>query len=1341
MTNTIPTATGRGRHNLLAVDVGGIPKQLANANGVGQFLVKNIAQRCKNDKTVIQEGVVDYQTMLEHPPAINNAVVILAGVKSLDTSLGILGATITMTTVPVPDLKLYNVHSMTITLTAERKHHDIRPPHSATITYTQKYDSFTRVAHGTLPASVLKKTREFSKSVSNLNLLEVDYRRNLKTVGQRKEYICKMLDLMEKGLAVEANMVQLSLNKGINAEVFFAYRVRAQDFSFATILDKYAQSIADKASRAHQRGMVLGSEAEMVDIANAYAKQVTRDVFALARDPANFIYTFLRRTTSTSSIYNHQNGSKLSMEGKMVGGVIFVTKDVMQQLAPYMKYGAVTFEKPIHYLPHEALTTTNNGTRVVMCIKEYKSRNNASTKGIHDTKLSDPLRSTDREHEILLLTNLGNTLLQPNPVDDPKNLPYSESEEYIVGVIKRKIEDVPYVIYEGNAYPLETVENDIPETNLSSKIRHLCYVRYGWHNKDSESLHYWAQKMPQSSISPYDKYSFNLPTVMSHTPGIDAAQVIFGPNEMIYALLNPFFFMGEYHTEKLNNMLQKSKLLQGRSCIWVKDMMINLIYLAKNRQHLLRSYWENSDFWGEPIGDGKKALRELLMTEISPFYDLVCQKNSEYQSSMEMTQFSMIKRELFGCFPNYVVPPSIRELRGNKLLCCLSSDAERAYLAEQIGTAKALLYDRLQKNIKIVFCDQYDYIYTFVHETSHALCEILSDMKDIKLKQNTRLDPLSGVLREIVKIYMKTFIKLFVCGIHTDLLRKISYLYTGNTPWRILIYCVLPVLCGGNMYFSSGSLEDDDLEELNKPVTESRKRDKLELDVDDEMEQRGHVSSETKQASEKPDKSLTDHEEVDDLQLFDDEDEIWYNMQSRAEKLSDSKNAPISKEIEAVFLFPPGEKILEESHDIFATMLLGNPQYAQNKITPTMSHNMYSLVNEGTANDLLKISILMMDFIYNSPYAISKCILSGIHPGFEVDFVKLEETISSEALFVKPLAIDVIMTDGVINVENENADKSANFNITCNMKIASNSFSTGSMVAKNIYPAPSIGSLNRTCDAKPKLSIDFFTRSEYVNAFGLIGELKKTNCVDDADIKAMKNIYDTVTAQEGYYLSHSMISNRTGINNDQRYVPIIAPATRKTPISDIMCLTGIPLCHATCNCSDKTPSEVFFTQISPFLSSNPYSSNFGGVNQMIFTPSNTMLCEGFHMETFNYLSSDSSVDVTTATIEEIFNINNKLSNKMSLQECWLINNRIKQQQVLNTGQDTEMNSTPYNGLMEHPVMGEDDVPLRFGYMTPYTQYTDTNIMSELNKENFTPGGDMKVGKSPMMYAVRSPFTI
>lgn len=1309
MEKTIPTASGRGRHNLLAVDVGGIPKQLANANGVGRFLVKNIAQWCKDEKTIIQEGVVDFQTMLHHPPAINNSVVILSGVKSLDTSLGILGASITLTTVPIPDLTLYNIHTMTMALTAERKHHDIRPPNSATVTYTQKYDSFTRVAHGTLPALVLEKTREFSKAVSRLNLLHVKYDKDLTTVGERRKYIENTLALMERGLAVEANMVQLSLNKGINAEVFFAYRARAQDFSFATILDKYSQSIGDRASKAHKIGLTLGSEAEMVDIANAYAKQVTRDVFALARDPVKFLYNFLRRTCATSSVYNYENGSKVSMEGKLIGGVIFVTKDVMQELAPHVEYGTVHFEKPIHYLHHGALTETNNGTRVVMCIKEHKCEDrNVSTNSVDDVTLSNPLRPTDREQEIFQLTNLGNELLKPNSVDDPKNLPYSDSEEYIVGVIKRTLKDVPYVSYNGHAYPIETVENDIPETNLSSKIRHLCYVRYGWHDRRSDSLHHWAQMMSQGSMPDSDKYSFSLPNVVTNTPGMDAAQVIFGPHEMIYALLNPYFYMGNYHVEKLNSMLSRSKFLQGRSCIWVKDMLRSLLILATNREMLLIKYWNNSNFEGEPIGDGKKALRDLLKLEISPFYDLTCTSSIDNTLPSEEDKFHMSKRKLFGCFPNYVVPTSIRELRGNQLLACLGSNSERTNLAGLIGLAKKLLYQSLQKNVQIVFCDQFDFLYIFGKPNKSLEEFIFDDLVQFKVTNGSKyVDELSRVLRDIVKIYMQTFLKLFLGGSNTKFLENISYLYRGNIAWKILAYCVLPALSGGNMCIRGLKINDDMLKLLNKIEPKKEK-------------------GKARKSKEKIDKSKPDEEDSEG--------------EKEEDGIPQKKNIITTNEFELVSVLPPGEKV-SKSHEIFTSHVLGDEDSSM--LTTTMSHNMYSMVNTSTATDILKVATLMMDFVFTSPYAISKCILSGIHPGFEVDFVKLEETISSEALFVKPLAIDVVMTDGIINVEGENCDKSANFNISCNMKIASNSFSTGSMVAKNIYPAPAIGSLNRTTDAKPKLSIDFFIRSEYINAMGLISALKESekDTIALDDLKAMKNIFESVTSHEDYYRSNSILTNRTGINNDERYVPIIAPAGRKTPISDIMCLTGIPLCHATCNCTDKSPSEIFFTQISPFISTNPYSSNFGGVNQMLFTPSNTMLCEGFHIETFNYHSSDASVDVTTATIEELFNIDNKLSNKLSAQESWLINNQIKRQQALNGGEDTEITSTPYNGLTDHPILGDDDVPLRFGYSSPYSQYTDININSTLSKEPFTPGGDMKVGFSPMMYAVRSPFTI
>lgn len=1296
MEKIVPTATGTGRHNLLAVDVGGIPKQLANANGVGRFLVKNIAQWCKNEKTIIQDGLVDFKTMLLQPPAIMNSVVILSGVKSLDTSLGILGATITLTTVPIPDISLYNIHSMTMTLTAERKHHDIRPPNSATVTYTQKYDSFTRIAHGTLPALVLEKTREFSKAVSRLNLLEVKYNKNLKTVGQRKKYIQNTLALMEKGLAVEANMVQLSLNKGINAEVFYAYRARAQDFSFATILDKYSQSIGDRASKAHKMGLTLGSEAEMVDIANAYAEQATRDVFALARNPIKFLYNFLQRTSVTSSVYNYENGSNLSMEGKLIGGVIFVSKDVMQELAPHVRYGTVNFEKPIHYLHHGALTQTNNGTRVVMCIQEHKSKQrNVSTKTVDDVTLSNPLRPTDRENEILQLTNLGNTLLKPNPVDDPKNLPYSESEEYIVGVIKRSLKDVPYVTYNGNVYPIEMVENDIPETNLSSKIRHLCYVRYGWLDKESDSLHHWAQMMAQGSMPDSDKYSFNLPNVISNTPGIDTAQITFGPHEMIYALLNPYFYMGNYHAEKLNNMLARSKCLQGRSCIWVKDMMRNLLNLATNREMLLMTYWQNSTFEGETIGDGKKALRDLLKLEISPFYDLSCTSIRNPTLPLEENKFVMNKRKLFGCFPNYVVPTSIRELRGNQLLACLGSNAERANLAGLIGLAKKLLYQCLQKNVQIIFCDQFDFLYV-CGKPNMRLEEINSEtISEFNvLRYRGCVEDLSDVLHHIVKIYMQTFIKLFLGGMNTQFLENISYLYQGNIAWKILAYCVLPALSGGNMSVKNFEATPHTLDEINRTIPK------------------------TKEAkSSDPDKDKVETE-------------------VEVEKLPPITN----NKFEMVSVLPPGEKV-SKSHEIFSSYILGDGE--ENLITPTMSHNIYSMVNTSTATDFLKVASLMMDFVFVSPYAISKCILSAIHPGFEVDFTKLQETISSEVLFVKPLAIDVIMTDGIINVEGENCDKSVNFDISSNMKIASNSFSTGSMVAKNVYPAPAIGSLNRTTDAKPNLSIDFFTRSEYVNAMGLITALKETENenISPDDLKAIRNIFESVISHEGYYLSNSILTNRTGINNDERFIPIIAPAGRKTPISDIMCLTGIPLCHATCNCNGKNPSEVFFTQISPFISTNPYSSNFGGVNQMLFTPSNTVLCEGFHMETFNYQSSDASVDVTTAVIEELFNIDNKLSNRMSAQESWLINNQIKRQQALNSGDDTEITSSPYNGMVDRPILADDDVPLRYGYVSPYTQYTDINIKSLLDKEPFTPGGDMKVGVSPFSYAVRSPFTI
>ena len=1190
--------------------------------------------------------------MLSHPPAINKLTVTLAGVENLSSSLALLGTSVSLNETPsnLPD-EIINYHSLKIPLTAQRYVQGVAPNSSATIAIATKYDAHTRVAHGYFPSDAIKATKEFTQEIQGLNTLDIEFNQDNEANEKKSAYMKQMLNRLIAGYAETGFMLQQSLNKGILAEILQTFKSYAIDSSFAKVLDVYRRSIEENA--ANNRSVVNCEQFnnQIYDLALAYIDNTLKDIFIFTKRPGEFLNNFIDRALSTSTFYNYDNNTSYKIGRYPIGGTVFLPEDVYSAVIKTSKFDIIDIQKPIHYQPYKF--TIQNGTHRLETIRDYENDDlpqSVFTKNDGATLVNET-NVVNQINKIIHLSNLGEKVINTTDQESSESLPYREHGDYILGTVHIK-KNVPYVIYQGKAFPIEKIAESLIEANLFSKTNTLCFVRSGIINPKSPALHNWSTTTVNDSVRLRNMNNeFFYPEITVHTSYLNHTSLKFGLHEQIIAFLNPYYHMKEEHETALNNMVRLSQQIDNIPDMWIKHFFKDKLERAENYMDLMDTYYANKDIHGNPMGDsGKDSLTKLKSIELSPFYSVQRKKNEADDDVID--QFALHRRVTMASCPCYVIPMVVRELRGNILLSNLGDINKRDQLEDICKQITTILYSK--DNVALIFQDTLTGENLFKYNELAVNTKVTTQAAQLPVADGNQKADLQGHLKAITLSLMTAFDNLF--GNITPK-ENLSFLYKHRelVQFYFMAYVVMPVLSRGKVIITERYVHDN---------------------------------------------------------------------QDQKETLENNARPPMIVKVMEIKLGYDFE------HDSSVT----DSVIENNTIQITQDHN-------GSA--LLRMCMLTMDFMYTTPKSLYVMIQRGIHPGFEIHFVKKEQLLSNDALFVRPLAVDTIMSTGIMSIK-QNTDEGISFSAACNMRTANNSFTTGTMIAKNIHPSPKIGSVDYDTTNKPKISGDLITRSQSNSLEGVLDKLRHTTYynmtndtpghIKDKDIELIQKVYgQNVVISKG--IRGTFPGGISGINyTDDCYVPIIGIVNSDEKLYNHYPVTGIPTCSAWRGNFDKTIFNTYYNELSPLTSVNPYSSNLGGINQMLFTPSGILLGQSFMLESLCHTNPYTDVSPTYALLEEVFDISRSGGRQLTNQEQGLIDNTIGIQRGFG-GDNVQLVSVPLESQRDKNSNEEDDITLRCGVMIPYTQYTSQYAYEQLHKKQ------KYIGPGPTDFAILSPFAV
>lgn len=172
------------------------------------------------------------------------------------------------------------------------------------------------------------------------------------------------------------------------------------------------------------------------------------------------------------------------------------------------------------------------------------------------------------------------------------------------------------------------------------------------------------------------------------------------------------------------------------------------------------------------------------------------------------------------------------------------------------------------------------------------------------------------------------------------------------------------------------------------------------------------------------------------------------------------------------------------------------------------SANLYEIALSSEIPMILRAATMLMMTVSLTPFAMKESLQSLVHPGFSVDFLKKEQFYSDDIMYTKPRSMDMIVCPGPFKMEKD-AGGSIECEIPVQIRTTSNTYAGAAVIATCAFPNTKGGSLATTDDGRPRIAIDYITRSK----FGSVGEWAETT-KRQKKLKRYKDILKSVSEDD-----------------------------------------------------------------------------------------------------------------------------------------------------------------------------------------------------------------------------------
>ena len=374
---------------------------------------------------------------------------------------------------------------------------------------------------------------------------------------------------------------------------------------------------------------------------------------------------------------------------------------------------------------------------------------------------------------------------------------------------------------------------------------------------------------------------------------------------------------------------------------------------------------------------------------------------------------------------------------------------------------------------------------------------------------------------------------------------------------------------------------------------------------------------------------------------------------------------------------------------------------------------------------VLRAAAMIMMYMKTTPTSLSATVTAGVHPGFSVDFLRLEDIYSEQAIFTVPGAHEMNVSPGQV-ATHEQGDNGVVLEITSDVGTTRNTLGPSSVTVPCAFPNASAlrGGSNGMGD--PIVSADGVLRTKHGSLAQALLQL------DTEDYETEKAI---IIKQLGLNMRKRGLEVTAGTDQagytTEEFVAIIRPPTNP-------CAGPVPVMG-----TDKTGSQYLkgtrntgWERYYCFSQStiNPYASQFGSLYQMRYTKDNVMITPMSDMLLRSMLVPNSrNMARTTLAVEDLYDFNKEMC-VLTPEERLFFTAKAAKSNGCNP--DTVLRAEPMSD-MSLPSVTALDVPAVMGLSVAASHGT----MQRVRRKDVTPGTCMKTGAcGPFDFHLISPFT-
>lgn len=585
------------------------------------------------------------------------------------------------------------------------------------------------------------------------------------------------------------------------------------------------------------------------NIKKMFALECVRDIFAMAKNPARFMQDVMFHIEKLPLVYlSYSQGGIPHVDGMPVKAIIGMTRTAKRHLMQehvHVNKGKFTGKKDVHFLPLQCYMRDNK--TYVMAHPMY-----------HDTEVQPDKRG---------VADMFEDLEKPNAMANPKNLmaltalgemitsgisavPSGKpmDDEFLFGTVDSAIDDVEYMIHNGNAYVIEITDDQMSTRKNAIMSNFLCVLSRGLYSQEQlKKLPAILNSQLKTGKEPVGAYTLDIESlcvkdVCMYTPTLSDHKLVFGPKQSRLVLCMPELHDVTDMLANLNNMLSDLRNIN------TSGHTARMSSLKKMKRHILGMveagvmYDKNVILYSETSMNNKVVFKDpsfaenvsaldtphkdMFSIELFPFYKL----RAHGTPSNEV--FEVYRRHIYAQMPQLVLDIGAQIARGSTLLTVMSAETLTTF-----SECLQYLYDVMTKGKAMAF---YGNIFDKVAYAVMSDNILIQKWDDIKLSETLSVtkDMFNAKVHTCLTILHEAYCALYKVRDNSQI--NALYIRGENTrrlAWEMFSKVLLPVLTQGKMRYKKmptiGSVADTDAKKAKFQYIQTYK-DAVPADGDDD---------------------------------------------------------------------------------------------------------------------------------------------------------------------------------------------------------------------------------------------------------------------------------------------------------------------------------------------------------------------------------------------------------------------------------------------------------------------------------------------------------------------------